>query len=287
MKLRTLGVVLCLMLLIAGCQRPPQTDYNSLLWKIEGENIQTSYLFGTIHLLPQESFEIKEKVATAFNASEQIVLEIDIDDPSMQMKMMQNASMKDGSTLDEIFSEEDYTAVSSALKESVGIGLEAMNSMKPFMIYSMLIGNLIEGTPASYELSFMQMAKDKELEILGLETVEDQMAVFDKIPYDEQAKDVIALVRNKEETQREFSEMVQAYNNEDVEKLYSIIDQYADTETEMDELIVKRNQNWIPVIGELAKEKVSFFGVGAAHLGGENGVIPLLRNAGYTVTSIK
>lgn len=284
--MKTIRIVIGMLLVISGWTVQAQTGSKSLLWKVEGDNIQTSYLYGTIHLLPQDAFEIKEKVTDAFNSSEQIVLEIDMDDPSMQMKLMQNAAMKGGTTLDQVFSEEDYKAVSDALKETMGIGLEVVNTMKPFMIASMLIGNLIEGTPASYELSFMQMAKEKELEILGLETIEDQMAVFDKIPYEEQAKDVVGMVRNQEETKQEFAEMVKAYNNEDIDQLYDIIDDYADTATEMEELIINRNQNWIPVIGELAKEKVSFFGVGAAHLGGEQGVINLLKEAGYTVSPV-
>lgn len=284
--MKTLRLLICLLLVVSGWQGQAQTDGKSLLWKIEGDDIQTSYLYGTIHLLPQEAFEITSKVNTAFESAEQIVLEIDMDDPSLQMKMMQNAAMKEGVTLDQVFSEEDYTAVSDAIKETMGVGLTALNTMKPFMLYSMLIGKLIDGAPASYELTFMQMAKEKELEILGLETVEDQMAVFDAIPYKEQAKDVVEMVRNEEETKKEFAELVAAYQAEDIDQMYDVILAYADTETEMNELIIKRNKNWIPVIGELAENKITFFGVGAAHLGGEVGVINLLKEAGYSVTPI-
>ncbi|MDW3196343.1 MAG: TraB/GumN family protein [Cytophagales bacterium] len=276
-----------MLLLICGWSIQAQTNSKSLLWKIERNDIQTSYLYGTIHLIPQGAFEINEKVTEVFNTAEQIVLEIDMDDPKMQMKMMQNAMMKDETTLDQLFSEEDYRAVSNALKETMGVGLEAVNKMKPFVISSMLITNLIEGTPASFEMSFVQMAKAKELEILGLETIEYQMSIFDKIPYQEQAKDVVDMVRNEEASREEFAAMVKAYREEDIDGLYEIIESYADTTTEMEELLVKRNQNWIPAIGELTKEKVSFIGVGAGHLGGEQGVINLLKEAGYTVTPMK
>ena len=278
--------MISLLLVISGWFAHARQESKSLLWKVEGHNIQTSYLFGTIHLLPQDDFAIKEKVSNAFNASEQIVLELDMDDPTLQMKMMQHAPMKEGITLDQVFSEEEYTAVSNALKEQTGMGLENMNTMKPIVITSMLIGKLIEGTPASYEMTFVQMARERELEILGLETVADQMAVFDRIPYQEQAKDVMEMINHEEEMRKEFSEMIIAYNNEDIDQLYDIIDEYTDTETEMEELVVKRNKSWIPLIGELAQEKTTFFGVGAAHLGGDQGVINLLKEAGYTVTPI-
>ena len=278
--------MISLLLVISGWFAHARQESKSLLWKVEGHNIQTSYLFGTIHLLPQDDFAIKEKVSNAFNDAEQIVLELDMDDPTLQMKMMQHAPMKEGITLDQVFSEEEYTAVSNALKEQTGMGLENMNTMKPIVISSMLIGKLIEGTPASYEMTFVQMARERELEILGLETVADQMAVFDRIPYQEQAKDVMEMINHEEEMRKEFSEMIIAYNNEDIDQLYDIIDEYTDTETEMEELVVKRNKSWIPLIGELAQEKTTFFGVGAAHLGGDQGVINLLKEAGYTVTPI-
>lgn len=66
-----------------------ENDENSLLWKISGNGITTSYLMGTFHMMPNKDFEVKEKVKKAFEASEQIVLELDMDDPSMMTQMQQ------------------------------------------------------------------------------------------------------------------------------------------------------------------------------------------------------
>ncbi len=284
--MKTIRIVFSLMLIFAGWKGHAQTENTSLLWKIEGAGIKTSYLYGTIHLLPQDDFAIKEKVIKAFNSTEQVVLEIDMDDPSMQMKIMKNASMKDGLTLDKLLSEEDYQVVSEEIKSIMGIGLEPFNTFKPFMIYSMLITKLIEGPPASYELTFVKMAQENEMEVLGLELVEDQLAVFDRIPYEEQAKDIIEMVRNQEKTRKEFAALVEAYNKEDIEHMQQVIESYAATAIEMDELINKRNSNWIPIIGKLVKDKSCFIGVGAGHLGGKKGVVNLLKEAGYTISPI-
>ena len=53
------------------------------------------------------------------------------------------------------------------------------------------------------------------------------------------------------------------------------------------DLLVTRNQNWIPKIQQITKEKPTFFAVGAGHLGGKKGVIALLRDAGFTVKAVK
>ena len=80
-------------------------DNNTLLWKIEGDGIKTSYLYGTIHLIPQADFFITDATKTAMLTSEQVVMELKMDDPNMQMEIMQNAGMKDGSTLDKLISD--------------------------------------------------------------------------------------------------------------------------------------------------------------------------------------
>jgi uncharacterized protein len=51
-------------------------------------------------------------------------------------------------------------------------------------------------------------------------------------------------------------------------------------------MLDNRNKNWIPKIIEFAKEQRVFFGFGAGHLPGENGVINLLRKEGYTVKAV-
>ena len=53
-----------------------------------------------------------------------------------------------------------------------------------------------------------------------------------------------------------------------------------------DLMLKNRNQNWISRIEKIAKGKSTFFGVGAAHLGGQQGVIALLRKAGFTVEAV-
>ena len=259
----------------------------SLLWKIEGNDIQPSYLFGTFHLLPQEDFLLKDRVKSAFSESAQIVLELDMDDPGMQMEMMQHAAMKDGTTLDQLFTPADYKKLDEMLKSSMGFGLQMFNSFKPFMISSMLIQNYIEGTPASFEVTFVQMAKEAEKEILGLESVADQLNVFDEIPYAEQVQDIVDMLNDEGSIREMYAQMIELYQGEDLEGIYKFTSDYFDNEQEEELLLNARNRDWIPKIGELAKEKSTFFGVGAAHLGGPEGVVNLLKRAGYTVTAVE
>jgi uncharacterized protein YbaP (TraB family) len=61
----------------------------------------------------------------------------------------------------------------------------------------------------------------------------------------------------------------------------------AESEGFEEELLDKRNAAWIPVIEKAAREKATFFAFGAGHLGGDKGVINLLRRSGYTVRPLR
>ena len=264
-----------------------QTTENTLLWKVEGEDIKDAYLFGTIHLLPQSEFELKSSVIEALDASETLVLELDMSDPAMQGKMMQKAPMKDGETLDKLLDEPTYQKLDKMLQESIGANVAFMNGWKPFIVSSFLIGRLIEGQPASFELSLVQAAKKREMPIVGLETLEEQMSIFDRIPYQSQADDLAEMVNEEEKIKNLYAEMVAAYKAENLSRLYEMLTEYMDDPKERDMMLGDRNRKWVPVFAEKAADTKIFMGVGAGHLPGEDGMIALVREAGYKVTAVK
>lgn len=259
---------------------------NSLLWKIEGDGIQGSYLFGTFHVLPQADFELKEKVKKALVSTDQLVMELDMSNPNFQMELMQNASMKQGMTLDQLFNKKDYQRLDQMLKETVGTGAEQMNTFKPFMLSSLLLKRFVGEQPASFESVLTTIATQQNMKIGGLETTADQMNLFDKIPYSDQASDLVEMMDNEEETMAMFSKMIKLYKDEDVEQLYDESSSYFDRPGELELILLNRNQKWIPSIGEMAAKQSTFFAVGAGHLGGKKGLISLLKKEGYTLTPV-
>lgn len=260
----------------------------SLLYKIEGQGIQPSYLFGTIHVLPNKDFVMEDKVKEAFNETELLVLELDMDDPNMQAEMMSLAMMEGDNSIDKMLNESDYQKLDAALKSVAGVGLAPFNRMKPFLVASMLLSKYTGEQPASFEGTFVQMAMASKKEVLGLETPEEQLSIFDKISYQKQLDDIIEMLDDEEATKKLFEDMIQVYKSEDTEKMYSLFTEYYDSEDEeIDLMLHDRNKNWIPKIGKIGKENSTFFGVGAGHLGGEEGVVNLLKEAGYTVTPIE
>ncbi len=251
----------------------------SLLWKISGNGItQPSYLFGTIHITCNATLD--ENVLKALNDTKQLYLELDMDDPAMKSGMMAGMMMKDGVTLSSLASEEDYAIVDAFITKQLGFPLKAMDNFKPFMVSTSLIPKMMDCPVQSFEEELMKVTAKQQEEVYGLETLEEQMAVFDNIPYKEQMDELVKTAKDSmQKDKEEFAKMQKIYHTKDLTKL---MDMMAESENTMysehaDVLLVNRNRNWIPKIEKTVKDTPTFFGVGAAHLGGKKGVIMLTR----------
>lgn len=260
----------------------------SLLWKIEGKGLhKPSYLYGTIHVMCPDDIEVKPEIRSAFNKAEQLYLEIDMSDISGAMGMLFGMTMNDGSSLKTLLSQPDYDSVAAVFKRTTGMSLGAMSRIKPIMLMQMIYPSILGCKPEGWEGEFTKMAKEREIKMLGLEKIEDQVAVLDSIPYAEQAEMFKKTVLNLDSSKMQFQKMVEVYKQQDIQQMDSMTSNDEDYKDYENVMLRKRNKNWIPVIAEAAKTKPSFFAVGAAHLAGEYGVINLLRQNGYKVTAVK
>ena len=313
--LRTLLLGLCLVGCLALQAQYAPTDADSdkaLLWQIVTEDGQdTSYLYGTIHMIDAESFFITESTKRTFGESRTVVMEVDMQEMSNPMIMFQllpAMMMPAGTTLKDLLDEKDYERVSAAFKEKLGpmSALLDPDRMKPIISSQMLSldgggaglfgGGGDEGMK-SYEMEFMKMAQQSKKEMGGLETIQFQMSLFDSIPYTEQAKmlvdavDAMEAEANGEEVEDaagSLDALVKLYTEQDVYGLQTMIAAESEGVGNFeDQLLTKRNENWIPKIGDYMSKGKTFFAVGAGHLAGEKGVIALLRKEGYQVTPMK
>lgn len=262
---------------------------NGLLWEISGNELkEVSYVYGTIHLTCDAT--LNDNIKSALDKTSVLVLELDMDDPKMNATMMSNAAMKDNQNIKDLLTAEEYATLNSYLLTNFGTPLSAFETFKPFFISAMLMTKYLDCPAESFEAELMKIAQEQEEEILGLETVEDQMNLFDEIPYQDQIKDVLTSIKDDLENDKEkFKQMMAYYNKSDLAGIQEITD--ADESLTIskykDLMLADRNKKWISKMEDFCKEQPTFFGVGAAHLIGSEGVIQLLRNEGYTVTAVK
>jgi uncharacterized protein YbaP (TraB family) len=201
--------------------------------------------------------------------------------------MTKTMFMADGKTLQGILTEKQYTQLNQFYKDSLGMSITSFGRAKPFMMMGPMFNKILGCEPQSYEISLMGLAAKQKSEIIGLETIEEQMAVFDTIPYDRQAEMLLTMIDKLPETKAEFHDLVELYKKQDLQNLYELTMKSEFGMDGQDEVMLfKRNQNWINRIDKIVHEKPTFIAVGAAHLGGERGVIALLRKQGFKVRAV-
>ncbi len=279
----------------AQAQETDQKLEKTLLWKITGKGIKPSYLFGTIHMIGEKDFFWDDKMQKAFSKTDKLVMEIDMSQMlATSMEMMNLAPMADDKELKDVMSEEDYAIVEKYFTEEVSsaqtkASFPMIKNWKPMLVQSMLATEMIEGPVKMYEMELTSKANEAKMNFGGLETVADQMKVFDDISYEKQAEVLVESVKNikKGDTgSNEFAKLVEKYKEQDVD---GMVEMMAGDLEEMEgqaALLDDRNKNWIPKILEMSKKEKTFYAVGAGHLGGQNGVIRLLRKEGLKVTPV-
>jgi uncharacterized protein len=267
---------------IAASQPPME---KTLLWQISGPGLsRPSYLYGTVHLACKDQTFLSENLRKSFGSVSQLYLELDHDDPTLTAQTFQSLPMRNGQNLRTLLTQKDYAQADQFFQKNLKIPLDRVNRVKPLFLTTMIAPLFMGCQPTSWEKTFADMASSRKIEILGLETVQQQMAAIDAIPLKEQASALMDIVRDPFKARQETNALFTAYKNQDIAKLYQITAQSPGmTPRYITLLLSDRNQRWIPKILKAAKAKPTFFGVGAAHLAGDRGVISLLRKAGYTV----
>ena len=277
-------VVLCLVLM---CSLAFAEEEKSLLWKISGQGLQQeSYLFGTIHLICEKKFAFKPKVIKALEQSQQLYLEIDMDDDEEMGWLQTSFHLKD-KTLYDLIDDDKEKEIDRLLREQVGMGLKHFKQTRPFAIYSILAYKAAGCVlPVTYEDELIKIVAERDLSVFGLETVRQQMEMVEKSGMDD-ANSLLEQLRMQDENVRIFAELVAHYRQEDLGGLETLmLEQAEEMGFSMEYLLDERNQQWVEKMPDIMREKSTFFGVGAGHLVGSNGVIALLRKAGYTVEAI-
>jgi hypothetical protein len=133
-----------------------------------------------------------------------------------------------------------------------------------------------------YEMNFIEMAKKRQLEVAGFETVKFQFKSFENAYTDSEIIDML-----EETSTNETTKLIASYKSENLEALYQITtDEKIMTPKAKKYMLDERNANWIKIMSEQMKKESVFYAVGSAHLGGDSGIINLLRKVGYTVKPI-
>ena len=261
---------------------------SQLLYEIKSKDGQhTSYLFGTIHMMPKEQFNIDSTLTAAFNKSSVIAMEVDLNmDLAQKIDLAKETILPEGKTLRNICTDAQYQLIYTYALDSMHMSkkkFKRYSRLKPFFFSSVMLQESLEDTK-SYELEFGEMAKKGSKKTMGLESIQVQMQTINTVSLEDQVR---MLIDGMNQTQG-YDAMLSNYLSESIDALYiDIITESEGFPNFIENFLNKRNSQWIPVITDQIERENTFIAVGAGHLPGPKGVLELLRAQGYSLTPIR
>ena len=269
-----------------------QTDNSGVLFKITGKNLKKpSYLLGTFHLICEKDLFPIETIKSYVSQTDQLMLELDLNDPTIQQKTLAGLMLSDGKTSKDYLKPEEYAKLDDLFKDFVGVSFDRFQTFKPFMDSTVItMSPKIIGCQAvpGYDKILADAAAADKKSVIGLETIEDELAAINAQPLEQQFAALYKIAADPEKSIADFKKLYALYLTQNSGELYKFMEVQMKSEPGFQEnLLNKRNAKWLPTIEKNIIAAPSFIAVGDGHLGGEKGIINLLRKKGYKLTPIK
>jgi len=262
----------------------------SCLWEIKTDR-NSVYLLGSLHLMKKEAYPLSRAIENAYDNSEIIVFETDLDamnEPDFQLKMMSAGMYPDGNNLRKNLPEKTYLLLKERLKE-LNLPVENFDSFKPWFCATVIsIAELKKrGFDPAFGIDnyFFSKAKQDSKKRFFFETGEFQINLFTAMEELNQTLFLEQTLKDIEIIETMFPEIVKCWENGDAKNLALIINKsLMEYPAIYERFIIKRNNNWLSIIESFFRQdKNVLIIVGTGHLVGGEGIVELLKNKGYTL----
>jgi uncharacterized protein YbaP (TraB family) len=264
------------------------------LWAVTDADT-TIYLFGTIHLLPQNYQWRSPKLDEAVANSQQLIVETIVDEtqPMEMMNAMASLAFSPGlPPLAERVPPAKRAALAAAIKQT-GLPTTAFDRMETWAAAFTLLGNQFKamglkagaGVESALRTSFKSQGKG----VGQLETNREQLSFFDGLPEDAQRALLAGAIEQPREMSKEFDRMVAAWARGDVDAIAATFNRdLASSPALRDALLNRRNANWSRWVRQRMDAPGSVMvAVGAGHLAGPNSLVDMLQRGGLTVRRLQ
>ncbi len=285
----------------SAAKATPNTQ--SLLWRIERDGLAPSWLFGTIHLSDERVTALPAKVKSALGEAKTVMLEVaDLSPTATQSVMAEAADLflfNDGRRLDTMLSKEEFETVKSTLA-GAGMPGELGVMFKPWIIYMILSVSecerrKVQGGATVVDMAVAETAKKRGLPVLGLETVKEQLVSLATIPDPQQVEMLRATLKWAKRIDDLMETVLQFYIRREMGAAWPFqlaLARKAGIDPEPLAVFYKainteRNKRMRERALPQLEKGGTFIAVGALHLGGEEGLVALFRESGYTVTPVE
>lgn len=274
-----------------------------IFWKIERDQLEPSYLFGTMHVADPRALAMLEPAQDRLDKASVIAIEaVDAIDPQAASRLFfQNPDLTtflDGRTLADIMPPKDLALVAAALAKQKQ-AMASFERLKPWVTMAFLGHSECETERMArgqmvLDAKIASAAARNHVPLEGLETGLEQLEAMERLPLDMQVRGLLQTASNLEIGDSVTEAITQLYLQQETGKIWALSTELADDfnhqqaqqDMEMFEkaLLTDRNHVMAERAVPLLEKGNAFIAVGAMHLPGNEGLISLLKQKGYSLT---
>tara|TARA_B100000676_G_scaffold116622_1_gene116052 strand:+ start:4986 stop:5846 length:861 start_codon:yes stop_codon:yes gene_type:complete len=283
-------------LAVALASGSAKSEGNALLWALQAPGAgTTSYLLGTMHVSDPRVLDVGGATREALTSSHTAVFEI-ITNDELATTLLSAIVYSDGRNLETVLGPELFNKL-KLVAQPYGLVPSVLKLMKPWALFTILSippeesFRQARGEPA-LDGWLQDLARRESVELMALETYEEQLAVFEDTPEDVQMAILRTVVEHKPEIEAQYEVMLQRYLDRDLEALFAVATGQENITSEAltrfnQRILHDRNNVMATRLLPLFHEGGYFVAIGAAHLAGEDGVLSQMRAEGFVVTPIE
>ncbi len=282
-----------LVLALPGCATdlyaPDEKYVAPALWQVSDEDT-TIYLFGTVHALNSDTQWYSGPIEQAYEASDELVTEIAIGNPDADAQaIIERAPLAEGQTLRNLMTPENRAQYEDMMV-TLGLPVEALDRYEPW--YAAMTLTLLQAQTRGFdpdagaETALAGRAESKTR--IALETVEEQIALFDALPMEAQLVFLDETVESMHSAVDTLQLMIDKWMRGDATALAQMMNDELDDPVLYERLLTARNARWADWIkARMDRPGTVFVAVGAGHLAGKGSVQDMLRHRGVRVRRVR
>lgn len=276
---------------------------DAILYRIEKAGLPASFLFGTMHMTDPRVRELPDFAQTAFDGAETVIIETTeiLDPAAAQMALLSRPELTMFTTderISDFLSETDTDRLREGLAER-GLHLALVDRMKPWLVSAMVALPECETARkqagvAILDMALAEAAEDQGKELVGLETIVEQLDAMASLPMDFHVRGLVETVALGETMDDVIETMIALYDAGQTGVVWPVL-RALTPEATGDEggyaafeetMVTARNRTMAERAAPWLEEGGAFIAVGALHLPGEEGLAKLFEDAGYSVTPV-
>jgi hypothetical protein len=291
---RGAGVVGWLFLAVSLSSAAQDRGHAVSMWKLDGET-NTVYLLGSVHLLRADDHPLPSIIDEAYGEAETLIMELDMDDidpVEAQSLVSELGLIQDDRSLSDLMGPERY-AEAEALANSAEIPLTMLGKSEPWLaaitVEQLMLARIGFNPLFGIENHLMEKAVGDNKEIIGLETIREQLEFLDSMSLESQRALLLQSLKESVDIQKIMDELVHAWRHGDIAFMEdNMLDEMKRYPELYSTIVVERNLNWLKKIEELLDDDDDYLiVVGALHLIGEDGVPALLTKRGREIQQLR